>query len=36
MMCIIRDCEYKPMNGFRKCIECMRGFTPDKRGAEDE
>lgn len=34
MICRSRGCIFPIRNGFRKCVECLRGNTPDKRGKE--
>ncbi len=35
MICIVKDCMNFTHRGFRKCLECLRGNTPDKRGEEE-
>jgi len=36
MICIVKRCMNFSWKGFRKCKDCMKGNTPDKRGEEDE
>ena len=32
MICIVKDCMEFTHRGFRKCLECLKGNTPDKGG----
>ena len=36
MICVVKDCMDFSWNGFRKCLECLKGNTPDKRRNKDE
>ena len=33
--CHVRKCNNITLAGFRRCPDCMRGNTPDKRGEEE-
>ena len=35
MICINKGCINFSFKGFRKCMECLKGNTPDKRGEEE-
>ena len=36
MICLSKDCMLLIHRGFRKCLECLKGNTPDKRRNKDE
>ena len=29
--CVVKNCHNQARSGFRKCISCIQGWTPEKR-----
>tara|TARA_R100001463_G_scaffold60832_2_gene113464 strand:+ start:1985 stop:2137 length:153 start_codon:yes stop_codon:yes gene_type:complete len=36
VMCCVKECENNVRSGFRRCVSCMQGWTPEKRKAYAE
>lgn len=36
VMCCVKGCDNNVRSGFRRCLSCMSGWTPEKRKQQAE